>query len=130
MITAGNSLHGILCYAALENRLGAVKHFADETGRLTLFGLALLKDGLGLFSRRGGLRKHDIPVFIQQMESIGVNSLPVVLITALFTGMVLALQASDSLEQVLKGISLFIGRTVALPFIRELGPSGPAQALG
>lgn len=66
--------------------------------------------------------RFDLPVFLEQMEVIGVQSLPVVLITALFTGMVLALQASDSLEHMLKGISQFIGRTVALPFVRELGP--------
>ena len=59
---------------------------------------------------------------LAQMESVGFRSLPVVLTTALFTGMVLALQASDSLEKILMGISQFIGRTVALPFVRELGP--------
>src|ERR1019366_6370583 len=57
-----------------------------------------------------------------QLDQIGAYSVPVVMITALFTGMVLALQAGLTLEVKLKGVTQFIGRTVALPFIRELGP--------
>jgi len=66
--------------------------------------------------------KLDMPLVVEQLYAIGVKSIPVVLITALFTGMVLALQASLTLEVKLKGVTQFIGRTVALPFIRELGP--------
>src|ERR1019366_8044883 len=57
-----------------------------------------------------------------QLDQIGAYSVPVVMITALFTGMVLALQAGITLEVKLKGVTQFMGRTVALPFIRELGP--------
>ncbi len=57
---------------------------------------------------------------IQQMDAIGVKSLPIVLLTGLFTGMVLALQSSVQLEQF--GATMYIGRLVAASMIRELGP--------
>ena len=57
---------------------------------------------------------------IQQMDAIGVQSLPIVLLTGLFTGMVLALQSAVQLEQF--GATMYIGRLVAASMIRELGP--------
>jgi phospholipid/cholesterol/gamma-HCH transport system permease protein len=57
---------------------------------------------------------------IQQMDSIGVQSLPIVLLTGFFTGMVLALQSSVQLKTF--GATMYIGRLVAASMIRELGP--------
>lgn len=57
---------------------------------------------------------------VQQMDAIGVQSLPIVLLTGLFTGMVLALQSSVQLEAF--GATMYIGRLVAASMIRELGP--------
>ena len=57
---------------------------------------------------------------VQQMDSIGVQSLGIVLLTGLFTGMVLALQSSVQLETF--GATQYIGRLVAGSMIRELGP--------
>ncbi len=57
---------------------------------------------------------------IQQMESIGVQSLPIVLLTGFFTGMVLALQFSVQLKTF--GMTAYIGRLVTASMIRELGP--------
>jgi phospholipid/cholesterol/gamma-HCH transport system permease protein len=102
--------------------LKSIQSFIDEIGRVALFARDLA-GALRLFVRdrvRGF--KLDMPLITEQLYAIGVRSLPVVLITALFTGMVLALQASLTLEVKLKGVTQFIGRTVALPFIRELGP--------
>jgi phospholipid/cholesterol/gamma-HCH transport system permease protein len=105
----------------LERLLKAAWHFLDEAGLLAGFAWAQLRESWALLKSRAALRLEG-GLILEQMEQIGVMSLPVVLMTALFTGMVLALQASDSLEKILKGISQFMGRTVALPFIRELGP--------
>ncbi len=58
--------------------------------------------------------------FIQQMDEIGVKSLGIVLLTGLFTGMVLALQSSVQLKTF--GATMYIGRLVAGSMIRELGP--------
>ena len=57
---------------------------------------------------------------VQQMDSIGVQSLPIVLLTGFFTGMVLALQSSVQLKTF--GATMYIGRLVAASMIRELGP--------
>jgi phospholipid/cholesterol/gamma-HCH transport system permease protein len=55
-----------------------------------------------------------------QFDHIGVKSLSIVGITALFIGMVLALQTAYSLQQF--GGKLFIGRVVSLSLVRELAP--------
>lgn len=55
-----------------------------------------------------------------QMDVIGVQSLVIVTLTGIFTGMVLALQSSVQLSQF--GASLFVGQLVAASVVRELGP--------
>lgn len=100
----------------------AVLGFLEEAGRLFLFNMELFAE-TGAFLRhpRRSLRLDGKPLVVQ-LEQIGALSVPVVMTTALFTGMVLALQAGITLEVKLKGVTQFMGRTVALPFIRELGP--------
>lgn len=58
--------------------------------------------------------------FIDQMEKIGVASLPLVFLTSLFTGVVLALQTAYQLQKI--SAELYIGSLVALSVTRELGP--------
>lgn len=60
-------------------------------------------------------------VIFKQMEFVGVNSLPVVLITGAFTGMVLALQTYYGFRMF--GGESLVGATVALSMTRELGPA-------
>jgi phospholipid/cholesterol/gamma-HCH transport system permease protein len=62
----------------------------------------------------------EIKNIFKQMCEIGVNSLPVVLITAIFTGMVLALQTYTGFKRF--GVEGFVGSVVALSMTRELGP--------
>ncbi len=57
---------------------------------------------------------------LAQLDAVGVKSVPIVLLTGLFTGMVLALQASVQLAPF--GATLFVGRFVAASMLRELGP--------
>ena len=57
---------------------------------------------------------------VQQMDAIGVQSLFIVVLTGFFTGMVLALQSSVSLETF--GATIYLGHLVAASMIRELGP--------
>ncbi len=56
----------------------------------------------------------------RQMEFIGVNSLFVVMLTSLFTGMVLALQTYYAFRMF--SAETLVGATVALSMTRELGP--------
>ncbi|MBI5235216.1 MAG: ABC transporter permease [Deltaproteobacteria bacterium] len=56
----------------------------------------------------------------KQMEFVGVQSLFVVILTGMFTGMVLALQGYNALKRF--GAESLVGPTVALSMARELGP--------
>src|SRR5271166_1491704 len=55
-----------------------------------------------------------------QADSIGVGSLPIVVLTGFFTGAVLALQTSSTLQQF--GSLSLTGQLVSLSMVRELGP--------
>src|SRR5690554_1594448 len=55
-----------------------------------------------------------------QMDRIGVGSIPIVVLTGLFTGMVLALQSSVELANF--GADIYIGNLVGASMVRELGP--------
>jgi len=57
---------------------------------------------------------------VQQMDLIGVGSLPIILLTGFFTGGVLALQGFETLE--FYGAQSQTGRLVAFTIVRELGP--------
>ena len=69
----------------------------------------------GIFSRP--FYFHDV---IEQLDSIGLGSLTVVLLTGFFTGAVLALQSGVTLDQF--GARPFVGRLVSASMIKELGP--------
>ncbi|MDI6755486.1 MAG: ABC transporter permease [Thermodesulfobacteriota bacterium] len=62
----------------------------------------------------------DIRNLLKQIEEVGVKSIPVVLITGGFTGMVLALQSYTGFKRF--NAEAFVGTVVALSMTRELGP--------
>jgi len=55
-----------------------------------------------------------------QMDVIGAGSIPIILLTGMFTGMVLALQTSVQLK--IFGASMYVGKVVSASMVRELGP--------
>lgn len=55
-----------------------------------------------------------------QMNKIGLDSLPIVLLTSLFTGMVLALQSAYQMQRM--SAEMYIASLVSLSMTRELGP--------
>jgi phospholipid/cholesterol/gamma-HCH transport system permease protein len=57
---------------------------------------------------------------IDQLNIIGIGSLTVVILTGLFTGMVLALQSGMTLD--LFGARSMVGRLVSASMVKELGP--------
>lgn len=59
-------------------------------------------------------------MLLQQAEEVGVQSLPVVLLTALFTGMVLALQSYIVFHRF--AAESLTGLVVSMSVVRELGP--------
>jgi len=85
----------------------------EEFGKILLLFLSTVS---WLF--RPPFRFH---VIFKQMEFVGVGSLPVVLITGAFTGMVLAIQTYYGFKMF--GGESLVGATVALSMTRELGPA-------
>jgi phospholipid/cholesterol/gamma-HCH transport system permease protein len=65
-------------------------------------------------------RPHYFSDLIVQADSIGIGSLPIVILTGFFTGGVLALQSASSLAQF--GATAITGELVSLSMIKELGP--------
>lgn len=63
---------------------------------------------------------RNLPSIFRQLAEIGVNTLPIVSLAALFIGMVLALQTGSAL--VLYGSQSVIGSIVGLSMVKELGP--------
>lgn len=70
----------------------------------------------------------ELPETVRQLDRIGVGSLNLTNVTALFTGMVLALQIAYTLTAF--GAKLYIGEVVAMALVRELGPVLTALMVG
>ena len=70
----------------------------------------------------GGLFKRPryIPEALTQMDSIGVGSLTIIILTGFFTGGVLTLQTYQTLESY--GAVSQLGYLVSISLVRELGP--------
>jgi len=84
----------------------------NEVGQLSLMVLTLGRTFLA--------RPWDFGLHFKQMEEVGTKSIPVVLITGVSTGMVLALQSYNGFQR-FRAESL-VGTVVALSMTRELGP--------
>lgn len=56
----------------------------------------------------------------EAMTNIGVNSMPIALVTIVFSGMVLALYTAAQMEQ--QGLGQYVGGLVGLTMARELAP--------
>jgi len=92
----------------------ALLHFFEVIGGLVVLMFQTFK-----WIFRKPLEKENI---FAQMNRIGVESLPVLLLITTFIGMVLALQTAIVVEAKIKGFSRFIGATVSIAMTRELGP--------
>jgi phospholipid/cholesterol/gamma-HCH transport system permease protein len=86
--------------------------FVTEMGRVLIFLSQTLRWTVS--------RPFYLKNLLKQMEQIGVNSVPVVLTTAISTGMVLALQSYTGFKRF--GAETLIGAVVSLSMTRELGP--------
>jgi phospholipid/cholesterol/gamma-HCH transport system permease protein len=95
--------------AAVENRIRST-----SVGVLEYFTLGA-RAARFAFSRPFYFRD-----LLVQMDRIGVGSIPIVLLTGFFTGMVLALQSAMELTRF--GAEVYIGNLVAASMVRELGP--------
>ncbi len=89
-----------------------ILRFLEESGRVMILFLKTVH-----FILRP---PYDVRNLLKQIEYVGVKSIPVVLITGGFTGMVLALQSYTGFKRF--NAEAFVGTVVALSMTRELGP--------
>ena len=92
--------------------LGPFEPFFNEMGRLVLMTWHTLA-----WTPRP---PYDVRQLLVQIVRVGVQSVPVVLLTALFTGAVLALQTFATLRRF--NAEGFVGSLVSLSIVRELAP--------
>jgi phospholipid/cholesterol/gamma-HCH transport system permease protein len=91
---------------------GWVLRFLEESGRIMLLFIKTV-----IWTFRPPFDFHNL---LKQMEDVGLKSIPVILITGIFTGMVLALQSYSGFKRF--NAEAFVGTVVALSMTRELGP--------
>ena len=72
-------------------------------------------------------RPAKVPLF-RQFDHVGVGSWSIAVLTAIFTGAVMALQFADGLKSY--GASSYTGRIVSLGIVREMGPTLTAVLVG
>jgi phospholipid/cholesterol/gamma-HCH transport system permease protein len=65
---------------------------------------------------------------IRQIESIGVRSLPIVILTAIFSSLVMTVQMGVQLQRF--GALEYVGNVVSMSLVRELGPVLTALLVG
>lgn len=99
--------------AKLVEALGrSLISFTRELGGITAL--------LGQACRKIFVPPFDARIMVAQLIAVGIRSFPVVLITAIFTGMVLALQTYTGFKRF--GAEALVGTVVALSMTREMGP--------
>lgn len=91
------------------------RHFVDLFYHLGGVSSLAYRSLLALFRYRLNWRG-----LVEQLYAIGNKSVSIVLLTAAFTGMVLALQFSVGLARF--GLKMYSGQVVGLSITRELGP--------
>lgn len=99
----------------LEQLGDAVVTAVSNVGRFARFQADSL-----VASAAACLKPATYPLIWNQMLAIGVRSVPVVMITGAFVGMVLAIQAYDQLAGL--GVEEHLGVLINLSVVKELGP--------
>jgi len=103
------------------SRIGAnVIALFDHMGQITRMTLGTLRQGIK--------RPFEWRAILDQLESLGVASLGIVVVTSIFIGMVMAVQFAFGLRKF--GGMEYTGRVVGLSFARELAPTLTAVIVG
>ncbi|RMF92579.1 MAG: ABC transporter permease [Nitrospinota bacterium] len=92
----------------------------EHLGGFSLLGFQAIKNSL--------TPPYYPSLLIAELDMMGVRSISVANLVALFTGMVMALQTSYAMA--LFGAKLYVGPVVALSMVRELGPVLTALLVG
>lgn len=103
-----------------ERLIARVLGFVEHLGQLTQMAIGAV---------RGGFRRpFEGRAILAQLESLGVASVGIVVVTAVFIGMVMAVQFAFGLQKF--GGMEYTGRVIALSFARELAPTLTAVIVG
>lgn len=94
--------------------------FLENLGSISVLSLKTLRE---IFRR-----PYELRLLVTQIELGGVDSWSITVLTAIFTGMVMASQFAIGLEPF--GASLYTGKLVSLGIVRELGPVLTALLVG
>ena len=100
--------------------MSEIKAFLAELGGVT----RLTWEAFFAFWRR----PIEVRPLIHQLDIAGLQSWSITMLTAIFTGMVLALQFATGLEPY--GASMYTGKLSSLGIVRELGPMLTALLVG
>src|SRR6202046_5719345 len=92
--------------------LDRIYRFLDQLGQIGI----LTRDFFRYLLRR----PFESRALIEQLDNVGYRSLNVVNLTAIFSGMVLALQMGQFLEKF--GAKIYVSRIMGLSLLREMGP--------
>ncbi len=96
----------------IEGLGGFIVNVLEEAGR----SATLLAKSIVTLRRR----PYYLHVVFEQMLDVGVRSLPIIVVTAIFSGAVFALQTWQGFERY--GTTSFVGPVVALAITREMVP--------
>ena len=92
---------------------------------IALGGISLLawRTLVGSFDRRFAFKE-----LLYQIESIGIRSIAIAVLTAIFSGMVMTVQFSVQMARF--GVKEYVSSVVSLSLLRELGPALAALMVG
>lgn len=97
------------------------QNFLEQLGRTVINSLQQIGAVVMLtFQALGFVRQVNGRHFMHQMSHLGVDSLPIVLLTMLFTGMVMTVQTAH--EFIKYGAQSSVGGVIGIAIGRELGP--------
>ncbi|URA10770.1 MlaE family ABC transporter permease [Thermospira aquatica] len=88
--------------------------FFHETGEFFLFFFQAVK------KFRGGMRQGE--ELVKQIYMIGFESIPVVILTGLFSGLIMGLSLGNALESIIMGTAQYLSGGLSVALVKELGP--------
>ncbi len=91
-----------------------LRAFFLDLGKFTLFSLEAIR-----YIPRNIVKPSET---IRNIIMIGVQSVPVVLITGLFMGLIMGLQLGDAMESTIAGTAQYISGALSVSMLKEIGP--------
>lgn len=88
--------------------------FFHEIGEFFLFFFAVVK--------RFWRGMHQWQELLRQVYMVGFESIPVVILTGLFSGLIMGLSLGNALESIIMGTAQYLSGGLSVALVKELGP--------